>query len=709
MTHEEEVNADEIDFNSVTQVAYLRGHVRYRNFTKGDTVEAERGEYNLKTQEGKFYTVKGTSPAHGVYEPWLLKTTNPFYFEGEWAERHNNRYVIHNGFITDCTMPKPWWTLHAPIFDIIPDDRAIAHKALFRFKHYPILYLPAFYRPLGRKDRQSGFLTPSIGNSSRLGFMLGEGYYWAINRSYDATYRAQYFSQRGFAHTLDFRGKPTQTTDFDFQLYGVNDKGLQVGTAGAAFYKSLGFPIKGDDRLDEGGLQFQLVATTKLPGNWVGALDLRYLSSYLFRQSYTQSFNEAIFSEVNSVGYLQRQWQDYTVNIGYERQQLFESTLPRDLVTIQKLPTLDFIAKDRQIVDGPIPVWASLDVNGSVMRRQEPTYQTSNFVDREDVEPRVMTAFNFKGFTLVPSLTLHGTHWGDSLAGTSVLSHASLFRKAADANIDFTFPPIERVFTTPKWMGQKMKHVIEPRVTYRYVDGVTDFNKVIRFDDTELLSNTNQVRLAITNRLYLKDKKGQVFELLNWEVAQERYFDPTFGGALIPGQANVFSVTEDLTPFTFITQPRRYSPVDSVLRLNPSGAISLDWRVDYDPFFKGFTNNSVSANYRFKTNYFVTAGYRELHTDPLIQGYASQLSTTAGYGGSLRKGWNAAVTTYYDLHKSLLEYMLAQVSYNTDCCGFNIELKRFSFGVRSENQYLFSFVIANIGSVGSLRRQDRIF
>ena len=149
------------------------------------------------------------------------------------------------------------------------------------------------------------------------------------------------------------------------------------------------------------------------------------------------------------------------------------------------------------------------------------------------------------------------------------LNHTSIFRKAVDANIDFAIPPLERVFPAPKWMGQKIKHVIEPRVTYRYVNGVTDFNKIIRFDETELLSNTNQVRLSITNRVYLKNKQGQVFELFNWEVAQERYFDPTFGGALIPGQANILSVTEDLTPFTFITQPRRYSPVDSVLRLNP--------------------------------------------------------------------------------------------------------------------------------------------
>jgi LPS-assembly protein len=38
-----------------------------------------------------------------------------------------------------------------------------------------------------------------------------------------------------------------------------------------------------------------------------------------------------------------------------------------------------------------------------------------------------------------------------------------------------------------------------------------------------------------------------------------------------------------------------------------------------------------------------------------------------------------------------------------------MQVKRFSFGIRHENQFLLSFAIANIGAFGNLRRQDRIF
>ena len=699
LTQEEEVDADEIDFNQVSNIAYLRGHVKYQNFLKGDKVEAVRGEYNLRTQEGTFYEVKGTSPAHGNEELWLLKTTNPFYFEGEWAERHHGRYVIHHGFLTDCVLPKPWWTLHAPMFDVVPDDRAIAYNAVFRLKNIPILFLPAFYRPLGKKDRQSGFLTPNIGNSSVLGYMYGEGYYWAINRSYDALYRIQDFTARGYAHTAEVRGRPTAKSDFDLNLYGVDDqKGYNFGNG---VYQK------------QGGLQMELTAQAELPDGWTARLDYKYLSSYLFRQSFSQSFTEAIFSENNSVGYLQRHWEDYTVNVAFLQQQLFESTNPGDLVQIRTLPSVDFIAKDQQVLSGPVPLWYSFTANSSLLSRDNPTYVSgavnSGLVGREDVEPQVMTAFDFKGFSLAPNITFHGTSWSNSQNSSGSLANAAIFQRSADVNVELRLPSVERVFPAPKWLGSKIKHVIEPRVDYRYVGGIDNFNDIVRFDDTDLLSDTNQLEIAIVNRFYVKDKTGQVKDVLDWQVGQERYFDPTFGGALVPGQPNVFAVTEDLMPFAFITKPRNYSPLDSNLQLNGLGPFTADWRLDYDPLYGRIVSDLVSAGYRFKKNYFINVGYRGLNPDPLIEAYASQVTVTAGYGNSLRKGFNFATMAYYDYQKGQLEFFFSQVSYNTDCCGFSLEARRFSFGTRNENQFLFSFIIANVGAFGNFRRQDRIF
>jgi LPS-assembly protein len=98
-----------------------------------------------------------------------------------------------------------------------------------------------------------------------------------------------------------------------------------------------------------------------------------------------------------------------------------------------------------------------------------------------------------------------------------------------------------------------------------------------------------------------------------------------------------------------------------------------------------------------------------VHGDPTQLPSANQLTTSFGYGNNLRRGWDAAASATYDYEAKRLLYTTLQAAYNTDCCGFSAQFRRFEFGTRNENQWRFSFQLANIGSFGSLRRQDSIF
>ena len=64
-------------------------------------------------------------------------------------------------------------------------------------------------------------------------------------------------------------------------------------------------------------------------------------------------------------------------------------------------------------------------------------------------------------------------------------------------------PTLDRVFDR-EFLGRKWKHVIEPRVTYRFVSGVNNFARILRFDERDILSNTNEVEYGVVNRLYAK-------------------------------------------------------------------------------------------------------------------------------------------------------------------------------------------------------------
>ncbi len=731
-TSEMIISGDEIDYNSDTHWAYARGHVRLEQFSTGDKIEADHAEYNLETEEGKFFDVRGTSPSKILSSPFVLTTTNPFYFEAKWAERIKSRYILHQGFVTDCKAPKPWWTFQAPLFDIIPGNRAIARSTVFRVKRVPILYLPYFYRPLGRNPRQSGFLTPNFGNSSRFGYIYGLGYYWAINRSYDMTGVVQYFTLRGPAFLYDFRGKPNEVSDFNFNLYSVDDRGVLVGNT----------------LQREGGTEFQVTGRTRIWG-FDGRLDYNYLSAYVFRLAFSYAFTNSVSNDVASIGYLERHFHDdtYALDLVVKRDQIFEAVTFQgqtpNQVIVQKLPSIEFSGRDQQIINAPVPVWFSFQSSGAALTREWPTgivtsgspsanqiLQTGG-IGRVDIEPRVATAFRFAGFSLVPSMNLGVTDYTNSYAtntstfnanvscggfatctsNAATLANSNLFRKNADFMLDFRAPVLERIFTPPQWLhlGEKVKHVIEAGATYEYVTGVNEFQRTILFDERDILSNTNQLTVSLTNRLYRKDQAGDVKEIVTWRLAQVRFFDPTFGGVVQPNLANVVLATEEFTPFAFLDGPRTYSPVSSSLEVNPYSFLSLQWRADYDPLSKRLLASIYGLGVRYK-NYFGSLGDSTLDTSPVfIISHANQISFGGGYGNPNRKGWNAAASEVYDLTQSRRLFDVLQTSYNTNCCGFSFQVRQFNLGIRNDNQYLFSFSIANVGTFGSLQRQARIF
>ena len=278
--------------------------------------------------------------------------------------------------------------------------------------------------------------------------------------------------------------------------------------------------------------------------------------------------------------------------------------------------------------------------------------------------------------------------------------------------------------------GKALKHTIEPSMTYRYVTGINNFLGVIRFDSADLVSNTNEVEYGLTNRIYLKPRNQKcenndpetpcsrvAAELLSWEVAQKYFIDPRFGGALVPGVRNVLETTVQFSGIAFLTEPRLFSPVTSRLHIRTSQHTDLQWLFDYDPKKGRINASDVFFDYHVGS-YFIGGNHALLHAPgevflsspvPTVEKF-NQFRFTAGIGHPSRRGLSLAGNVGYDLNLTSLQYTAVQTSYNWDCCGLNFEYRRFVLGpVRNESQYRFAFSLANIGTFGNLRRQERVF
>jgi LPS-assembly protein len=200
-------------------------------------------------------------------------------------------------------------------------------------------------------------------------------------------------------------------------------------------------------------------------------------------------------------------------------------------------------------------------------------------------------------------------------------------------------------------------------------------------------------------------------EVLTWEVDQKYFLDPTFGGALVTGQRNVFTTTEDLTGIAFATQPRHLSPVVSRLRAATSSRTDTEWDLDYD-FQLGRVNAStLLVNYNLGS--FTIGGgdaFLQIPQPNTIPIKYQQFRVALGYGGLAHRGFSAASSLGFDAETRKLQFATAQTSYNWDCCGVTLEYRRYAIAnVRNENLFRFTFSLANIGSFGNLRRQERLY
>ena len=135
------IQSDKASHNTETDQVHVEGNVFFQNLEDGQKLSCDIADYDLNTKTGTFYNVAGSASARINTKPGMLTTADPFYFKGEKAEKIDKRYIVHNGYITDCKPTNMWWNLHAKTFDIIPDDRAIANNATTLFeKRVPIFY-----------------------------------------------------------------------------------------------------------------------------------------------------------------------------------------------------------------------------------------------------------------------------------------------------------------------------------------------------------------------------------------------------------------------------------------------------------------------------------------------------------------------------------------------------------------------------------------
>jgi LPS-assembly protein len=684
------LRTERLEFNATSGEAVARGKVEFE--ADNQRLEAEEARYNIRTGRGFFRQVRGQIHVVHAANRDVLRSPNPFSFEAREVERVDARtYRLRQAWVTVCEPEKPLWRFHTASATIRVERNARLRHASFRLLDIPVLYLPYATAPVGRKLRQSGFLVPHGANTSNKGMVVGTAYYWAPTEWMDLTLGGEYLSKRGFSHAAELRAVPREGVTVNAGYFAVNDRGL-VGPGGT--------------RLKQGGHQANVSLDGYLPGGWRAVLDFHKLTSLKFRLAFAETFERAVNSEVRSTLFLTNNARGFSVNFSGSNYKNFLSAEPETAVVLRAAPG----ARVSSVDQAPFrrwPLYFGFHVAAEALHRSEPGFSTPDAVQRFEVAPRVTLPLRWGPWLgITPTFVARTTRYGAQVQ-SGALAPRPLVRNTQEVTVDVWPPALARIFTgrSARW-----KHVIEPQLIYRYVRGVNDFGRFLRFDENDILTDTNEIEYGITQRLLRRKGDGEADEVLSWRVAQKRYFDPMFNGALVPGERNVFRATALFSPFAFADGPRTYSPVVSDLRVTPGGRFDAQFRLDIDPQRRKITAAGTLVKMRPYRESFVTLAHFATRNAAVLQPRSHQVSALAGYGQTTRPGLNAAFGFSYDVQRKFLQSQLVQVSFNGRCCGIGFEYRRLALGpVRSENQFRVALMIANVGTFGNLRRQEKLF
>ncbi len=170
------LTADEVVYDRTNSIAEAKGHVVVTD--PQATVTGDFAHLNLEDESG-----------------WIENSTaslepSKYRLEaGRIDKLGGPLYSVRDGVFTTCEcggLERPSWSILGGKTDVKLSGAGYVRNAFFRVKDVPVLWFPWFAFP-ANNNRQSGFLMPRVGYSSTLGFKYEQGFYWAINKSSDAT------------------------------------------------------------------------------------------------------------------------------------------------------------------------------------------------------------------------------------------------------------------------------------------------------------------------------------------------------------------------------------------------------------------------------------------------------------------------------------------------------------------------------------------
>jgi LPS-assembly protein len=479
------LKADEVRFNRATQDVEAKGKVTVDD-PEWKVKSADSMQFNLGQETGV------------IHNGDLFLEQGHISMSGRRFEKFGGQsYHVDDGFFTTCLCEtgRPSWKFSADQLDLALDGVGTVKHGYFYILDVPVFYLPLGYFPLNT-ERQTGLLFPRFGHSSKDGFRFQQPLFWAISRDSDATVEFDIETRTRFGFIGEYR--TVFDRESDFQILGSYfNENMRTNAQ-----TDVVDPFIADPRIPRD--RWSIIGSHRYttPGDWLTFSDFAAYRDDLFTRELIDRFDLADhkgsdlrrsrFSE-SRFGMF-KNWGDTFFKGEWN---FYQDFIQPDAGTLHRTPQLAFWG--RRFLSGfPLEFrWRAEGVN--YIRRE------GGDGVRFDLRPEFLVPFRlashfFGSLSAAPRQTLY------HLYSPVKSSDRNLSRELIElrGNIGTS---LSRIFNFNNFGLSRVKHVIEPELSYLFVPSVNQ-SRIPVMDEVDRINRRNVVTFALTNRLWGKTSSG---------------------------------------------------------------------------------------------------------------------------------------------------------------------------------------------------------
>lgn len=615
--------ADKASYNSASKILTASGHIRI--IKAGDTVSGDT--LTLDTESGRAELENGhisMSKANLKTAPQTRNNGTTVRADAKKIIRTSEEdYTLQQGAFTTCIAEVPSWKLGASALDVTLDEYATGKHVVFYIKDVPVFYFPYLIYPV-KRERQSGFLLPSLGSSSKRGTFVEIPYYWAISPSQEATITLDAQTKRGLGTNVDYRY--------------LRDRGSEGHLGGYLINDNVTDQVRG---------QFSLLHFEQFENRLSFATNINLTSDRLFLADYGEKSGDYNRQYNESRIIIQKMWQQWMGGA----QVIYTQDYTTNGSTQQVAPEL-FLAGIREPLAGLRRTYADISMQADNFYRKQGLYG----------QRLIMT----------PQLVNTNSFWLDRLnlslsAGAQVRVYNAGGSQTSSPQDDIVVIPVaeasissslNRTFDVTLLDIQRIRHELVPSITYYYTGNIDQSNLPL-FDQADRLNPRNQLAFSVANHFgskLVKEGNTEYRDLMILRLTQPynlTYTNQPDPLSLVSSEGNWgdLIVENELWAHKYvkILSDIRYSHQEQTISSSATGVELNDLRgnnarVSYrnvrqeleymetgvavaltSPFYLGYTNrysfdkkDSLESYYTLEYRHqcwSVIAGYRERNND----------------------------------------------------------------------------------------------